>query len=81
MTLGASLRNMRQTIGNGLRASPKNSRDGWAVVSYQIDGSGGKLVVSDSGTGNPDLVAAPGRPLLAASRPVLLPTAQFARER
>ena len=61
MTLGASLRNVRQTIGNGLRASPKNSRDGWTVVSYQIDGSDWKLAVSDNGIGKPDAAAIPAR--------------------
>jgi chemotaxis protein methyltransferase CheR len=42
-------------------AFPKDRQDGQVVVSYQIDGSDWKLVVSDNGIGKPDAVATPAK--------------------
>src|SRR6202011_3784716 len=42
-------------------AFPKDRQDGRVAVSYQIDGSDWKLVVSDNGIGKPDAAASPAK--------------------
>ena len=42
-------------------AFPKDRQDGLVVVSYQIDGSDWKLVVSDNWIGKPDVAATPAK--------------------
>jgi len=42
-------------------AFPKDRPNGRVVVSYQINGSDWKLVVSDNGIGKPDVVANPAK--------------------
>jgi hypothetical protein len=47
-----------ELVINALKhAFPKDRPDGQVVVSYQIDGSDWKLVVSDNGIGKSDVVA------------------------
>jgi two-component sensor histidine kinase len=51
-----------ELVINALKhAFPKGRPDGQVVVSYQIDGSDWKLVVSDDGIGKPDVVATPAK--------------------
>jgi two-component sensor histidine kinase len=51
-----------ELVINALKhAFPKDRPDGQVVVSYQIDGSDWKLVVSDNGIGKPDVVATPAK--------------------
>jgi two-component sensor histidine kinase len=47
-----------ELVINALKhAFPKDRQDGRVVVSYEIDGSDWKLVVSDNGIGKPDAAA------------------------
>ena len=51
-----------ELVINALKhAFPKDKPDGRVVVSYQIDGSDWKLVVSDNGIGKPETVASQAR--------------------
>jgi chemotaxis protein methyltransferase CheR len=51
-----------ELVINALKhAFPKDRLDGQVVVSYQIDDSDWKLVVSDNGIGKPDVFAAPAK--------------------
>jgi two-component sensor histidine kinase len=51
-----------ELVINALKhAFPDDRQDGRVVVSYQIDGSGWKLVVSDNGIGKPDAAATPAK--------------------
>ena len=51
-----------ELVINALKhAFPKDRPDGRVVVSYEIDGTDWKLVVSDNGIGKPDAVATPAK--------------------
>jgi two-component sensor histidine kinase len=51
-----------ELVINALKhAFPKDRQDGRVVVSYQVEGSDWKLVVSDNGIGKPDVAATPAR--------------------
>ena len=51
-----------ELVINALKhAFPKDRQDGRVAVSYQIDGSDWKLVVSDNGIGKPDAAASPAK--------------------
>jgi two-component sensor histidine kinase len=51
-----------ELVINALKhAFPKDRQDGRVAVSYQIDGSDWKLVVSDNGIGKPDAAAGPAK--------------------
>ena len=51
-----------ELVINALKhAFPKDRQDGRVVVSYEIDGSDWKLVVSDNGIGKPDAATTPAK--------------------